>query len=88
MNVKYCETVSQRLFPCVILKTLAYVHKEGCMNTHNLQIISIQNVLFMKILIHKFRQATFEYIEEGGKQNCFSILSYLSEIIETIIFHL
>lgn len=54
---------------CAIWKTLPCVHIEGVILAHNLQIISIQNVLFMKILIHKFRQTTFEYVKEMEKQN-------------------
>ena len=65
-----CKTLWNRDYSqCAIWKTLPCVHIEGVILAHNLQIISIQNVLFRKILIHKFRQPTFEYLKEMEKQN-------------------
>lgn len=43
----------------VIFKILASVHKEGGMLTPNLQITSIHNVLFIEILICKFKLVIF-----------------------------
>ena len=54
--VKLClRDYSQRAFS----KTLVCVHKGGGILSPNLWIISIQNGLFMKILIHKFKLVIF-----------------------------
>lgn len=82
MNAKCCKTVPYRLFLMCNFKNIGLCSQRRDMLTLNLQKISIKNVLFMEILMHKFRfvifihQMIFPYLGKKEKENCFSLPFY------------